>query len=119
MPWLLFIFITLLPIKIISAQDKLQNCDFIIINKITAVSQILQLSLFETSIIDSLSIKFYDAFLTETKGYAALIQAHTLPENQIIFSGWLFSKSFSLNPVENSLYDIKLLKCSSKTEENS
>ncbi len=87
------------------------------LDKITAVTTMFEVKLGEEATFGDLKIKMsacYTKPITEQPDTAAFVQIFTgdkTAPNDMIFSGWLFAETPSLNALENPVYDVWLTGC--------
>ena len=104
--------------KITQTKDKETRVNIIALDKITAKTSNIKLSLGEIKKFGLLEIKALKCGNVESRseeGQAAYIQVKDLSENlnnQIfVFNGWTFSSSTTLRPLDHPVYDFWLISC--------
>jgi len=104
--------------KIIKNKSKTTKVNLIALDKITAKTSDIVLSLGETKKFGLLEIKALKCGNIESKseqGQAAYIQVKDLSDNLndqvFVFNGWTFSSSTTLNPLDHPTYDFWLIGC--------
>ncbi len=87
------------------------------LDKVTAVTKTFEAKLGEEITFGNLKMKMFACYsrpITEQPDTAAFVQIFAGSQtggNSMIFSGWLFAESPSLNALENPVYDIWLTGC--------
>jgi hypothetical protein len=104
--------------KILELKNKVTKVNIVALDKITAKTSNIKLSLGEIKKFGLLEIKALKCGNVESRseeGQAAYIQVKDLSENlnnQIfVFNGWTFSSSTTLNPLDHPVYDFWLVSC--------
>ena len=104
--------------KIIESENKLIKVNIVALDKITAKTSNIDLSLGETKKFGLLEIKALKCGNVESQsdqGQAAYIQIKDLSDNAnnqiFVFNGWTFSSSTTLNPLDHPIYDFWLIGC--------
>jgi hypothetical protein len=104
--------------KISESKSKLTKVNIVALDKITAKTSNIKLSLGEKKKFGFLEIKALKCGNVESnseEGQAAYIQVKDLSDNlnnQIfVFNGWTFSSSTTLNPLDHPVYDFWLVSC--------
>ena len=88
-------------------------------DKITARIKKLEIYLNEEQVLGSLIIILKTCqnrppdFLPETAAYVEIYDNlnQTINDNNLIFSGWMFSSSPAISALEHPVYDISLISC--------
>lgn len=95
-----------------------KNANIIVLNKITAKSEIIQLSLDKDYYVGNIKICLdkciYSALngvTTDNKAYLTVIEESLSEDAKKIFSGWIFSSSIGLNNMVHPIYQIILTSC--------
>ncbi len=104
--------------KIIKPVSKSTRVNIVALDKITAKTSNIGLSLGETKKFGLLEIKALKCGNIESqqeRGQAAYIQVKDLSDNLsnkvFVFNGWTFSSSTTLNPLDHPVYDLWLVNC--------
>ena len=95
------------------------GAQFNALDKITARIKKLEIYLHEEQVLGSLTIILKSCqnrppdFLPESAAYVEVYDNlnQTLNENNLIFSGWMFSSSPAISALEHPVYDISLISC--------
>ncbi len=92
-------------------------------DKITGKSESIVLITGQTVKYGEMEITVRNCFSRAVAGsafpeYAAFVGVNDIVVGAGIFNGWMFSSSPSLSVVEHPFYDIELVKCVDKKEEN-
>jgi len=104
--------------KVISIKTKETRINIVALDKITAKTSNINISLGETKKFGLLEIKALQCGSVESlsePGHAAYIQVKDLSENKndqvFVFNGWTFSSSSTLRPLDHPVYDFWLVSC--------
>jgi len=104
--------------KIKKIVSKSTIVNMVALDKITAKTSNINLSLGETKKFGLLEIKALRCGNVKSKseqGQAAYIQVKDLSDNLnnqvFVFNGWTFSSSTTLNPLDHPVYDLWLVSC--------
>ena len=104
--------------KILDLKSKIVKVNIVALDKITAKTSNIDLSLGETKKFGLLEIKALKCGNVESQsdqGQAAYIQIKDLSDNAnnqiFVFNGWTFSSSTTLNPLDHPIYDFWLIGC--------
>ncbi len=104
--------------KISNSENKNAKVNIVALDKITAKTSNINLSLGETKKFGLLEIKALKCGNVEShteEGQAAYIQVKDLSNNLkdqvFVFNGWTFSSSTTLNPLDHPVYDFWLVSC--------
>jgi hypothetical protein len=81
-----------------------------VLDKIEGKSEIIELLTGTDTIYQTLKLKATKCCLTEDQSYA-FIGIENLKLKKEIFKGWLFSRNTTKNGLEDSKFDIILLRC--------
>ena len=99
-------------------KSKIVKVNIVALDKITAKTSNIDLSLGETKKFGLLEIKALKCGNVESQsdqGQAAYIQIKDLSDNAnnqiFVFNGWTFSSSTTLNPLDHPIYDFWLIGC--------
>ena len=95
------------------------GAQFNALDKITARIKKLEIYLNEEQVLGSLTIILKTCqnrppdFLPETAAYVEIYDNlnQTINDNNLIFSGWMFSSSPAISALEHPVYDISLISC--------
>ena len=95
------------------------GAQFNALDKITARIKKLEIYLNEEQVLGSLIIILKTCqnrppdFLPETAAYVEIYDNlnQTINDNNLIFSGWMFSSSPAISALEHPVYDISLISC--------
>ena len=95
------------------------GAQFNALDKITARTKKLEIYLNEEQVLDSLIIILKSCqnrppdFLPESAAYVEIYDNlnQTFNDNNLIFSGWMFSSSPAISALEHPVYDISLISC--------
>ena len=117
----LFISLTLIFSLNISNASwiNFEGAQFNALDKITARIKKLEIYLNEEQVLGSLTIILKSCqnrppdFLPESAAYVEIYDNlnQTLNDNNLIFSGWMFSSSPAISALEHPVYDISLISC--------
>ena len=96
-----------------------EGAQFNALDKITARIKKLEIYLNEEQVLGSLTIILKSCqnrppdFLPESAAYVEIYDNlnQTINENNLIFSGWMFSSSPAISALEHPVYDISLISC--------
>ena len=96
-----------------------EGAQFNALDKITARIKKLEIYLNEEQVLGSLTIILKSCqnrppdFLPESAAYVEIYDNlnQNLYENNLIFSGWMFSSSPAISALEHPVYDISLISC--------
>jgi hypothetical protein len=104
--------------KIKKVKSKSTRVNMVALDKITAKTSNINLSLGETKKFGLLEIKALRCGNIKSQseqGQAAYIQVKDLSDNLnnqvFVFNGWTFSSSTTLNPLDHPVYDLWLVNC--------
>lgn len=104
--------------KIKKVKNKSTRVNMVALDKITAKTSNINLSLGETKKFGLLEIKALRCGNIKSQseqGQAAYIQVKDLSDNLnnqvFVFNGWTFSSSTTLNPLDHPVYDLWLINC--------
>ena len=104
--------------KIKESVSKSTRVNIIALDKITAKTSDINLSLGETKkfgLLEIRALKCGNIDSQSDQGQAAYIQVKDLSDslsNQVfVFNGWTFSSSTTLNPLDHPVYDLWLVSC--------
>jgi hypothetical protein len=104
--------------KIKTIENKSTRVNMVALDKITAKTSNINLSLGETKKFGLLEIKALRCGNVKSQteqGQAAYIQVKDLSDNLnkqvFVFNGWTFSSSTTLNPLDHPVYDLWLVSC--------
>jgi len=104
--------------KIKESESKSTRVNIVALDKITAKTSDINLSLGETKkfgLLEIKALKCGDVNSQSEQGQAAYIQVKDLSDslsNQVfVFNGWTFSSSTTLNPLDHPVYDLWLVSC--------
>ena len=104
--------------KIKKIKSKSTRVNMVALDKITAKTSNINLSLGETKKFGLLEIKALRCGNIKSQseqGQAAYIQVKDLSDNLnnqvFVFNGWTFSSSTTLNPLDHPVYDLWLVNC--------
>ena len=104
--------------KVISIKTKETRINIVALDKITAKTSNIHISLGETKKFGLLEIKALQCGSVDSlsePGHAAYIQVKDLSENKndqvFVFNGWTFSSSSTLRPLDHPVYDFWLVSC--------
>ena len=104
--------------KIKKVKSKSTSVNMVALDKITAKTSNINLSLGETKKFGLLEIKALRCGNIKSQseqGQAAYIQVKDLSDNLnnqvFVFNGWTFSSSTTLNPLDHPIYDLWLVSC--------
>ena len=104
--------------KIKKVKSKSTRVNMVALDKITAKTSNINLSLGETKKFGLLEIKALRCCNIKSQseqGQAAYIQVKDLSDNLnnqvFVFNGWTFSSSTTLNPLDHPVYDLWLVNC--------
>ena len=95
------------------------GAQFNALDKITARIKKLEIYLNEEQVLGSLTIILKSCqnrppdFLPESAAFVEIYDNldQTLNDNNLIFSGWMFSSSPAISALEHPVYDISLISC--------
>ena len=113
-------FILIFSLNISNASwINFDGAQFNALDKITARIKKLEISLNEEQVLDSLTIILKSCqnrppdFLPESAAYVEIYDNlnQTFKDNNLIFSGWMFSSSPAISALEHPVYDISLISC--------
>ena len=96
-----------------------EGAQFNALDKITARIKKLEIYLNEEQVLGSLTIILKSCqnrppdFLPESAAYVEIYDNlnQTSNDNNLIFSGWMFSSSPAISALEHPVYDISLISC--------
>ena len=118
---LYFIFISLISLNSVLANQKNSEGKFIeikILDKVSSKTNLLKLPIGEKKKFQNLlikSLKCKNSEFDDNPEITAYIQVQDLANkdnNEVfIFNGWTFSSSPAINPFDHPVYDIWLTKC--------
>jgi len=104
--------------KIKESESKSTRVNIVALDKITAKTSDINLSLGETKkfgLLEIKALKCGDVNSQSEQGQAAYIQVKDLSDNLsnqvFVFNGWTFSSSTTLNPLDHPVYDLWLVSC--------
>ena len=104
--------------KSVKTKNKSVKVNIVALDKITAKTSNINLSLGETKNFGLLEVKVLECGNVQSQseqGQAAYIQVKDLSDdlsNQVfVFNGWTFSSSTTLNPLDHPMYDLWLVSC--------
>ena len=104
--------------KIIETESKEIKVNIIALDKITAKTSDISISLGETKKFGLLEIKALKCGVVKSlnePGEAAYLQIKDVSDNQnkqvFVFNGWTFSSSPTLRPLDHPVYDLWLVGC--------
>ena len=116
-----FLLLTLISIPNVSNASwiNFDGAQFNALDKITARIKKLEIYLNEEQVLGSLTIILKTCqnrppdFLPETAAYVEIYDNlnQTINDNNLIFSGWMFSSSPAISALEHPVYDISLISC--------
>ena len=104
--------------KIIKPVSKSTRVNIVALDKITAKTSNIGLSLGETKkfgLLEIKALKCGNIECQQERGQAAYIQVKDLSDNLsnkvFVFNGWTFSSSTTLNPLDHPVYYLWLVNC--------
>jgi len=104
--------------KITQIETKETGVNIVALDKITAKTSDLRISIGETRKFGPLEIKALQCGRIKSSkepGHAAYIQVKDLSKNKndrvFVFNGWTFSSSTTLRPIDHPIYDFWLVSC--------
>ena len=104
--------------KIKKVKSKSTRVNMVALDKITAKTSNINLSLGETkkfSLLEIKALRCGNIKSQSEQGQAAYIQVKDLSDNLnnqvFVFNGWTFSSSTTLNPLDHPVYDLWLVNC--------
>ena len=113
-------FILIFSLNISNASwINFEGAQFNALDKITARIKKLEIYLNEEQVLGSLTIILKSCqnrppdFLPESAAYVEIYDNlnQTFSDNNLIFSGWMFSSSPAISALEHPVYDISLISC--------
>ena len=110
--------VTLKEKKIKEIKNESTIIKLVALDKITAKTSNINLSLGETKkfgLLEIKGLKCGNVELESGQGQTAYIQVKDLSDNLknqvFVFNGWTFSSSTTLNPIDHPVYDLWLVSC--------
>lgn len=85
-----------------------KNAELVVLNKVSARSQVLNISVGEATLIGPFSVivEICDKAPPESGAYIDIVQ-----EGNTVFKGWMFASDPAINNLEHPVYDIWLQRC--------
>ena len=100
------------------SENDGKNATLIVLNKITAKSEIVQISLDQDYYVGNIKICLYKCVHNsykdnskENKAYLTVVEESLSEDAKKIFSGWIFSSNIGLNNMVHPIYQIILTSC--------
>lgn len=95
-----------------------KNAEVVVLNKITAKSKKIKLTLDNSSYFGNIKISLRKAVhsltenqATESKAFLTIVEENMDEDSKVVFNGWIFSSNIGFNNLQHPIYQIILLSC--------